>query len=69
MGMQGCRALFIRGYIQSGLSVRDLHCGQGNKEAVGVLSADFQLYGGLEVRWYGDVKWNPLRGEGACQIN
>lgn len=39
------------------------------KEAVGVLSADFQLYGGLEVRWYGDVKWNPLRGEGACQIN
>ena len=39
------------------------------KEAVGVLSAAFQLYGGLEVRWYGDVKWNPLRGEGACQIN
>ena len=33
------------------------------------MSADFQLYGGLEVRWYGDVKWNPLRGEGACQIN
>lgn len=33
MGMQGCRVLFIRGYTQSGLSVRDLHCGQRNKRS------------------------------------
>jgi len=37
-------------FVQTSLQTRKI------KEAVGVLSAAFQLYGGLEVRWYGDVK-------------
>lgn len=63
MGMQGCRALFIRGYIQSGLSVRDLHCGQGNKRSCRRFVGGFSIIRriGSPLVWRCQVESSPRR--------